>query len=93
MIVLLNKHSLRKDHFGIIHDLGKKLRYANANTFKDASEKCRAYIKIRNMGASCFTGGAIYDDKKNHIADVAYNGKVFDLNHKLLYNPYDEEDN
>lgn len=89
MIVLLNKHSLRKDNFGIIHDLGKKLHYVEVETFKEASEACRTYIEILNLGSSCFTGGAVLNANKEHIADVAYNGKVFDLNRTLIYNPYE----
>lgn len=89
MIVLLNTKTLKKDSIGIISDCGDYLHYTEVNTFKEASDACRTYIETLGLGSSCFTGGAVMNENKEHIADVAYNGKVFDLDHKLLYNPYE----
>jgi len=46
---------------------------------KDASKKCRSYIENWNLGGGNWVGGQIFSGSKQ-IAQVSYNGRVWDLN-------------
>ena len=49
----------------------------SCDTFREASELCRAYIGTYNIGGGNWTGGQIYHPVKGLIAHVSYNGRVW----------------
>lgn len=47
-----------------------------ATTMQDAAKLCRAYIERNNLGSGNWTGGKVYEGKKQ-VARVSYNGRVW----------------
>ena len=47
-------------------------------SFKQASEMCRAHIVRYDMGSN-WRGGKIVDEAGNQIARVSYNGRVWNM--------------
>ena len=47
-------------------------------TFKEASELCTKFIERFNLGNSNWAGGKIVNDRFDFIANVSYNGKIWD---------------
>lgn len=45
-------------------------------TMQDASELCRSYIERNGLGSGNWTGGNVYEGKKQ-VARVSYNGRVW----------------
>ncbi len=59
----------------------------------DASAACIQYIAKHDLGGGNWTGGRVYNNVGTHIANVSYNGKVWDAfceeGDRLLYSPYE----
>lgn len=63
---------------------------AEISSFKEASERCRAFIEKSLLGAGNWAGGQVYDSNMNEIARVSYNGRVWDGSYSDLKNPPNE---
>lgn len=50
-----------------------------AATLRMASEVCRAWIDANKLGGGNWTGGQVFNGKKQ-IARISYNGRVWDMN-------------
>lgn len=46
-------------------------------SLRAASDACRAYIKERDLGASGWFGGGVYDQSGVAVARVSYNGRIW----------------
>jgi hypothetical protein len=55
-----------------------KAKWVHVDTFKQASEVCRAFIARNFLGCGNWTGGQIRNDANRTIAYVSYNGRVWD---------------
>jgi hypothetical protein len=53
-------------------------------SLREASEICRKYIKQYDLGSSNFSGGYVYNLDNKFVAEISFNGKVWDK-------PYDFE--
>jgi len=56
---------------------------ASVATLEEASERCEAYIAEWNLGGGNWSGGQVYDGKKQ-IARISYNGRIWDMNDKEI---------
>ncbi|MDO5607954.1 MAG: hypothetical protein Q4G08_05795 [Capnocytophaga sp.] len=52
--------------------------YYQVSCFKEASELCRRYIDFYDLGSSSWIGGRIVDEENNFVAQVSYNGRVWE---------------
>lgn len=52
-------------------------------TLEEASEKCLAYIAYWNLGGGNWSGGQVYDAKKQ-IAQISYNDRIWDMDDKEI---------
>jgi hypothetical protein len=50
----------------------------DVDSFEDASRVCMGFISNGNLGAGNWSGGAIHDDEGNQLAQVSYNGRVWE---------------
>lgn len=48
-----------------------------------ASSTCRTFINKYGLGAGNWTGGQVFDGKKQ-IANISYNGRIWDMEGKEL---------
>lgn len=53
------------------------LIYFQIENIKAASQLCRKFINEFNLGSSNWIGGRIIDEHNNFIAQVSYNGRVW----------------
>lgn len=53
-------------------------KLVNISSLKEASEKCRTYIAYWNLGGGNWSGGQVYNGKKQ-IANISFNGRIWDL--------------
>lgn len=51
-------------------------RYITVQSLKDASHKCREYISEFNLGSGNWTGGQVFQQRKQ-IARISYNGRIW----------------
>ncbi len=56
----------------------KQSVFVEVDSFKNAVLLCNQYIDRFNLGGSTWTGGLIVDEYYNFIANVSYNGRVWD---------------
>jgi len=49
------------------------------NSFEHASQLCRQFIEMNELGGGNWSGGDIFDDKGKRIAYVSYNGRVWNV--------------
>jgi hypothetical protein len=54
------------------------LTYKAVSSLKEASEEALRFIKEHNLGSSNWMGGTVYDKRKNFVAWIGYNGRVWD---------------
>lgn len=47
-------------------------------SLREASREVRRYIEANCLGPRDFVGGVVVDDAGNRIAEVSYNGRVWD---------------
>ena len=60
--------------------------YVNVESFKQASGLCREFIIKNMLGSGNWTGGEITGDNNQVLANISYNGKVWDYpSGKLIY--------
>ncbi|MCK9255129.1 MAG: hypothetical protein GX793_03630 [Bacteroidales bacterium] len=52
--------------------------YYQIKSLKDASELCKRFIKYFNLGSSSWIGGRVIDNENNFIAQISYNGRVWE---------------
>lgn len=52
-------------------------------TLEEASKKCLAYIAYWDLGGGNWSGGQVYDSKKQ-IARISYNGRIWDMDDKEI---------
>lgn len=52
--------------------------YYQVKDLKSASEICRKYISILNLRASNWIGGRVIDENFDFIANISFNGRVWD---------------
>ena len=91
MYVVLQKNEYLMGSDGTIYDFGTHTINSNEfNTLEEASKIVRNYIEQYDIGSNLFSGGDVYE-KGNLVAKVGYNGKVWDINGEIIYNPYDKE--
>lgn len=57
----------------------KSPRLVEVSTFAEASQECLAYIDRNGLGSGNWTGGQVYSDPDTQIAQVSYNGRVWDM--------------
>ena len=55
-----------------------KTIFIEINSVKQAISICKEYIDKFNLGNSSWSGGMIVDEKFNFIANVSFNGRVWD---------------
>jgi len=53
--------------------------FVEVPTMEEASGICKEYIAEWDLGGGNWSGGQVYDDKKQ-IARISYNGRIWDLN-------------
>lgn len=63
---------------------GVPTRTAAAKSYKHASELCRQYIELHDLGMGNWTGGAITDQTGQQVAKVSYNGRIWDMDGKEI---------
>ena len=51
--------------------------YFQIESLKGARELCRKFIKEFNLGSSNWIGGRIIDENNNFIAQISYNGRIW----------------
>ncbi|NJX15282.1 hypothetical protein [Tamlana crocina] len=63
-----------------IEELGKRneLIYHQVDDLKAASMLCKEFIKEHRLGSSNWMGGRVVDENYNFVAQVSYNGRVWD---------------
>lgn len=54
------------------------LIYYEVNSLKEASELAKKFIKEYRLSSSNWLGGIVLDNSLNFIANVSYNGRVWD---------------
>jgi hypothetical protein len=64
-----------------------KTHWVTVKDFAEASAVCRAFINKHELGGGNWTGGQVKDGNRN-IARVSYNGRVWDLNNQVLFDPH-----
>lgn len=84
MIVILQNGELYKDRHGMMYEVNNRVKWAEVNSFHEASKLVREYIEHYDLGSSCFTGGdiltgSLLSGKHEKIGRVSYNGRVWDL--------------
>jgi hypothetical protein len=52
--------------------------FVEVNSFKDASKLCSQYIDKFNLGGTSWTGGLMFNENYDFIANVSFNGRVWD---------------
>ena len=56
---------------------------------QEASQRCREFIELNDLGAGNWTGGQIKDDKDNPIGHISYNGRIWpQKRHNYHYEVY-----
>ena len=83
MKVILANGTLARLSNGTVVSINNRVVSKEIDSIENAIKEDRAYIELMDLGSSTYTGGQIYD-KNKAIAEVSYNGKVWDLNG----NPY-----
>jgi hypothetical protein len=48
------------------------------DSLEDASSACLQYIAKHNLGSGNWTGGSVFDRMGYKVAEVSYNGRVWD---------------
>lgn len=56
----------------------KRMIYFEVSSLKHASQLSRQFINHFGLGASNWIGGTICDENFNFIANVSYNGRIWD---------------
>lgn len=56
----------------------KQSVFVEVDSLKKAVLLCKQYIDKFNLGGSSWSGGLIVDENYNFIANVSYNGRVWD---------------
>jgi hypothetical protein len=64
----------RIDEFNKLNDLV----YFEVGSLKEASELTQKFIKEYRLGASNWLGGIVLDSSAKFIANISYNGRVWD---------------
>lgn len=54
------------------------LVYFEVDSLKEASDLTQRFIKEFNLGSSNWRGGTVLNYSKNFVANVSYNGRVWD---------------
>lgn len=49
------------------------------STLLEASQACRLFIKKNCLGSNGFSGGEVYDENREMVNKVSYNGRVWDM--------------
>ena len=57
---------------------GVKNKTVKVNSFKEASAVCQKFIDENDLGGGNWTGGEILDENNKVIANVSYNGRVWE---------------
>lgn len=53
-------------------------RSLSVSNLREASNVCRTYIADWNLGGGNWSGGQVYNGKKQ-IANISFNGRIWDL--------------
>ena len=53
-------------------------------TLEEARRVCLRYIAKWELGGSQWAGGQVYDGHGNQIANISYNGRVWDMDDKEI---------
>jgi hypothetical protein len=56
----------------------KGLVYFEVDSLKEASNLTQKFIKEFNLGASNWIGGVVLDSSMKFVANISYNGRVWD---------------
>lgn len=56
----------------------KERVYFQVSNLAEASEVCQRYIERFNLGSSNWIGGRVIDDNSNFVANISYNGRIWD---------------
>lgn len=83
--LILQNGGLKRDKLGYISQLNNIVKSTKVENFTEASKLIRDYIDYHDLGASTFTGGAMYDDDGKYIGRVSYNGRVWDPNDNEIH--------
>jgi len=61
------------------YDDNRKIKpfYVRVESLKEAVEVCQKFISEHFLGGGNWNGGQVYDDKDVQIAQVSYNGRVW----------------
>ena len=54
-----------------------KPRPCPAKSLRDASECCRLFIQMNELGGGNWTGGDVFDESGAKVAIISYNGRVW----------------
>ena len=65
------------EQWDLLHN-PKQSVFVEVDSLKNAVTLCSQYIDRFNLGGSSWTGGLIVDENYNFIANVSYNGRVWD---------------
>lgn len=52
--------------------------YAVVSSIQEAQLLCRAYVEFYDLGGGNFYDSKVFDNDGNHIANISYNGRVWD---------------
>lgn len=77
-IVTLADADLFRDRDGVIYNFGSDDLVAEVNSFEEASKVVRDYIEQNNLGMSEFSGGDVFDMSGNLVAQISYNGRIWE---------------
>lgn len=59
-------------------DIGVATERVEVSSLREASERCRAFIEVHQLGGGNWTGGRVRDASGKDVANVSYNGRVWE---------------
>jgi hypothetical protein len=58
---------------------------AIVGTLEEASQECREYIKVNDLGGGNWVGGQVFDEQGNQIAAISYNGRIWRTDNSAMF--------
>ena len=58
-------------------NIGIKTEWVEVADLKQASEVCREFIRVNNLGSGNWTGGEVKGSSGETVAQISYNGRAW----------------